>query len=407
MRPIVDNGPGGPAASVYVHLPFCRERCLYCAFPTVADEPASHEPLIEAILAEARGHADSNPELAPLETLYLGGGTPGLIPAPLLAGLIGGLRQLWAFRDDVEITLEANPANVSAAALAAWAGLGINRLSVGVQSFHDATLTRLGRRHDAALAATALDTVGRAWPHTWSADLLAGWSGQTLGALDDDLRRLLEAAPPHVSVYALTVEEGTPLAALARAGRRVKAPATLEPALDQRCAERLEQAGYERYEVSNFARAGQRSRHNQVYWADRSYLGLGPGAASSMHPYRWVNRADLAGYLEAASSGRSLRAQAERIAPEARLIEVLGVGLRTRDGLDRASFDERFGCGLSAAVVEAGRELVRAGLLEADAVRIRVPASAIARADGVVSDLIARIGGDVQPARALADANAH
>jgi oxygen-independent coproporphyrinogen III oxidase len=392
VRPITDNGPGGPTASLYVHLPFCRERCLYCSFPTVADDPAQHEPLVDALLAEARRLRDVS-DFSPIETLYLGGGTPGLLPLPLLEHLVAGLRETWAFRADVELTLEANPANVTERALAGWGALGVTRLSVGVQTFRDDVLARLGRRHDAVIAQHALDLIAAAWPRdrTWSADLLGGWAGQTAESLGADIARLVAAGPPHISVYALTVEDGTPLAAQQRAGRQVAVSAALQPLLDERCADRLGAAGYERYEVSNYARPGQRSRHNQVYWADRSYLGLGPGAASSIHPHRWVNRADLPGYLAAARDGRPLRASAELVAPASRLVEVLGVGLRTRDGLTPATIDRRFGAGVAADLAAAGAPLVGAGFLECSERRIRIPEACLARADAILTELIVRL----------------
>ena len=396
MRPIVDNGPAGPTASLYVHLPFCRERCTYCAFPTVADDPALHAPLVDAVLAEARRAMRQHAGFGPVESVYLGGGTPGLMPTILLARLLSDLAGLWTFSSDVEVTLEANPANVTGKSLADWGNMGVNRLSVGVQTFHDPVLARLGRRHDSALAERALRETAENWPHTWSADLLAGWSGQRLADLDADVSRLVGAGAPHISVYALMIEDGTPLAAQQRAGRRVSVSPALHPALDARTAERLEAAGFERYEVSNYARPGHRSRHNQAYWADRSYLGLGPGAASSIHPHRWVNRADLPGYLESAGAGRSLRASAEFVSPESRLVEALGIGLRTCDGLSARELDRRFGPGVAAKLAAAAGPLVVAGLLQSSAQRLAIPTASLARADAIVGDLIVRLS-DEQP----------
>jgi len=391
VRPLLDHGPIAPTASVYVHLPFCRERCLYCAFPTVADDPSAHGPLIQGVLREAHRYLGTNGSPQSVQTLYIGGGTPGLLATTDLGRLLAGLASIWTFNADVEITLEANPANVTRQSLAEWERMGVTRLSLGVQTFRDDVLKRLGRRHDAATAERALSTIARGWPRTWSADLLAGWAGQSQRDLDADLDRLVEAAPPHVSVYALMVEDGTPLAAQRAAGRRVAVSAGLEPALDARCAERLGEAGFERYEVSNYARPGQRSRHNQVYWADESYLGLGPGAASSIHPHRWVNRADLAGYLEASRSGRSVRTSAELVGPEARLVEVLGVGLRTRDGLARRRLDGRFGPGTSSAIAAAASALVDTDLLRCGPETIVVPEHALARADSIVAELIVQL----------------
>jgi oxygen-independent coproporphyrinogen-3 oxidase len=397
VRPLLDNGPGAPTASVYVHLPFCRERCLYCSFPTVADDPSAHGPLIDGVLHEASRYVGSKSDPQHVQTLYIGGGTPGLLAPADLRRLLAKLATMCPFQSDVEITLEANPANVTEQSLAEWQQMGVTRLSLGVQTFRDDVLKRLGRRHDAATAERALRTIARGWSRTWSADLLAGWAGESVRDLDADLDRLVEAAPPHVSVYALMVEEGTALAAQRAAGRRVAVSAGLQPTLDARCAERLGQAGFERYEVSNYARPGQRSRHNQVYWADESYLGLGPGAASSIHPHRWVNRADLAGYLEALRCGRSVRTSAELVGPEARLVEVLGVGLRTRDGLTRRRLDDRFGSSTSSAIAAAASALEHADLLRCGGERFAVPEHALARADSIVAELIVQLSA-LQPA---------
>jgi len=388
-EPLQDNGPSTPLRHLYAHIPFCRERCTYCAFTTIADDRALHAPLVKGLLDECGIHARAGAfRDAPLDTVYLGGGTPGLLGAADVSELVDGLRARARWSGDAELTLEVNPSNVTADALACWAELGINRISIGIQTFRDDVLARLGRRHDAATARDALRLLGDRWPHTWSADLLVGWARQEHGDLAQDLSTLLGFAPPHVSVYGLTIEPRTPLAQLASNGQEVTASSALLPAFDEVWSAALTGAGLERYEVSNFARPGHRSRHNQGYWRNASYLGLGPGASSSVHPWRWTNRADVGGYVAASAAGHGVRAMAERVDPFARLLETISCGLRTSEGLVTSDLERRFGEGWRGALSEGWDQLTERGILREAAGRISVRAQDIVRLDAVLRQLI-------------------
>jgi oxygen-independent coproporphyrinogen III oxidase len=396
---LLDNGPGVALSCLYVHVPFCRERCTYCAFTTVADDPGLHAVLVDALLHEGHAHdRDGAFDGGAMHTVYLGGGTPGLLDADALARLISGLRSLAPWAPQAELTLEANPANVTPRSLEAWAALGVNRLSLGIQTFHDDVLHALGRRHDAAMAHHALDLVRRHWPHTWSADLLVGWVGQRRDDLDRDLHELLAHEPPHVSVYGLTIEPATPLERLALRGVNVTAPPSRLPAFDSAWSAALSDAGLERYEVSNFARPGHRSRHNQAYWSNASYLGLGPGASSSLHPWRWVNRADLSGYLHAAATGHGVRSAAERVSPLARLLETLSCGLRTSDGLRLPDLDQRFSPAWRPLLEPSLRPLVASGWMRELPGRLVATDAARVRLDAILRELVA----DLDHPRAVA-----
>lgn len=384
MLRLRDAGPPRPPDSLYVHVPFCRDRCTYCAFPTVRDRPERHAALVSAL--RARAAASSFP--APLTTLYLGGGTPALLAPELLRQLLDGIREHVIFDPKIEITLEANPANITADALAAWAALGVTRVSVGVQTFADESLRRLARLHDADDARCALRLLATTWRSTWSADLLVGLAGQTSRDLLADVDELLGYSPPHVSVYGLTIEPRTPLAALAREGRAVTAPAHLAPDFDAAWSTRLCHAGLERYEVSNFARPGQRSRHNQAYWSNASYLGLGPGAASSIPPFRWVEREEPEAWMAAAHARRGVRRAVERLSPGQRLLESVWLGLRTCDGVDVVELDRRFGGGWRERVLPAARALLDADVLHLDR-RLRLRPADLPRADAVGQQLAA------------------
>ncbi len=332
---------------------------------------------------------DEGPPHAPLTSLYLGGGTPSLLAPHRLQRL---LEALHPRSDAAEVTLEANPANVSDENLGAWRDLGINRLSIGIQTFQDSVLASLGRHHDGAEARRALDRVSARWSGTWSADLLVGWAGQTLEHLESDLQEIVSRQPPHISIYGLTIEPGTPLQALQDAGRTVTAPPDRSPAFDDLWSARLGAAGFTRYEVSNFALEGHDSRHNRVYWDNESYLGLGPGASSSVHPWRWTNLRDTRTYIDRVGSPLSVRSSCERLTPSDRLLESLGAGLRTPTGLGREHLTRRFGPGWEAMVVTAGDAMLDSGLLVIDAAGLRLAPGALVRADRVITELAAAWG---------------
>ncbi len=368
---------------MYVHVPFCRDRCTYCAFPTVADDPYAHEPLVDALLGEAA----RAPIAAPLRTLYLGGGTPGLLAPHLIERLVTGLRAHGPWAPEAEVTIEVNPANVTAETLRAWTGCGINRLSVGVQTFRNDALRELARRHDAEAARRALSLVADRWSGSWSADLLIGWRGQEVSDVRRDVEQLMRWEPPHVSIYGLTIEPRTALEARARRGHVVAAPESLHAEMDDTWSAVLHERGYERYEVSNFARAHHRSQHNQAYWANGSYLGLGPGAAGSVHPFRWRNLADPTEYVARIADGRPVREFAERVSPQARLLESLAIGLRTRDGLGTDELDRRFSPAWRTVVEDAAAPLLDQGILQLDDATLRLPPAELVRADRVVSEI--------------------
>lgn len=384
MTILVDRGPHGPLQHVYVHVPFCTDRCTYCAFATLSDAPARHESFVDAIEREAL----RSDRPAPLRSVYLGGGTPGLLAPVHLARLVRAAAGGPGLEADAEVTLEVNPADVRDAALIAWRALGITRLSVGVQTLRDDVLARLGRHHGGDDARAALERIATRWPGTWSLDLLVGWAGQTLDDLQRDLEDVLAFAPPHVSVYTLTVEPNTPLQQLAARGVRVAVDTRAAPRFDALSSARLAAAGLERYEVSNFARPGHRSRHNQAYWSNQDYLGLGPSAASSQHPHRWTNERDLARYVDALGAGRDVRAHAETLTPPQRVIESLAIGLRTRDGVPLDELDRRFSTGWRDALAAPLRSATAAGFLADPACgSLRVVPDHLGKADALAADL--------------------
>jgi oxygen-independent coproporphyrinogen-3 oxidase len=385
---LLDRGPLDSCSSLYVHVPYCSDRCTYCAFATVADRPEDHPRLVEGLLAEL-GRA---PPLAPLSSIYLGGGTPGILAPELIRELLDAVRAGHTLTPDAELTLEVNPTNVDRSRLVAWSEAGVTRLSIGVQTFRDDVLAGFGRHHTGQQARHALELLASHWPGTWSADLLVGWESQDQADLQNDLALLLQAEPPHVSVYGLTIEEGTPLSKRHENGFNVTVDDEQKASLDSTWSETLGAEGYERYEVSNFALPGHRSRHNQVYWRNDDCLGIGPGASSSIGPFRWSNIRATDHWVQTALEGKTTRAHTERLAPEEKLLECLGSGLRTLDGLDTDDLDRRFSRAWRTRLQACMDMLTASGHLQQHDSRLRIPAQSLVRADAVAVALARALG---------------
>lgn len=390
--PLFDAGPPHPASGLYVHVPFCRDRCTYCAFATVPENPDRHEDLVKALLQEM-GRAGPIPEVS---TVYLGGGTPALLKPAHLGRLLQQIRAMTP-RTLVEITLEANPANVTQDALSSWSDLGINRLSVGVQSFQDDILKWLARRHDADSSRRALGLITSHWTSSWSADLLVGWRGQTETDVSRETRELLAFSPPHVSIYSLTVEPGTALHREQSMGFNVTLADDEVHFFDTLIASRLAEFGLERYEVSNFSRSGHRSVHNSAYWRNLDYLGIGPGASSSAHPFRWTNLAQPDRYQARLHGGLSVRQSCEQVSPFNRLLESLAVGLRTQDGLSTEALATRFGPGAIPGIRRVLESYVDAGLIEETPTVLRIPVKHLPKADRIITELVRSLSANNVP----------
>ena len=372
---------------VYIHFPWCRERCPYCDFAIAIAplEDIPHERYADAVLAELAARA---PRYAGRElvSIYFGGGTPALWRPAQIERVIGAVRGAFA-GDDLEITVEANPNDCTPAKLGALAAAGVNRLSIGAQAFRDDELVQLGRDHDARAAAQALLTARAAGFASVSLDLIFALPGRRLADWQGTLARALELAPDHLSVYQLTVEERTPLYAQVARGEVIPAP-------DDDCAEQflaadqaLGAAGYQHYEVSSYARPGRRARHNGLYWRGVDYLGLGNGAHSLLRradggAERFGNHRSVVRYLGARPGGPDgaladdpLVAEHSRLSAAAFAADLVWLGLRTSDGIARAS--------LPAAATPELERLLAAGLVVVDQERLRPTARGLLFADEV------------------------
>jgi oxygen-independent coproporphyrinogen-3 oxidase len=314
---------------LYVHVPFCGGKCAYCDFYSVPDV-GQVAAWIDALEQETRHYREQFPCFA---TLYLGGGTPSLLAHADFTRLLKIIRNAFTIAPDAEITLEVNPEDATPENLSLWQGLGINRLSLGVEALNDANLAFLGRRHTARQARDALAACREAGFANVGVDLIYALPGQTEAAWAQTLAAALVYTPEHLSCYQLTVEPHTAL------GRRL-ARGQFQPAGDDAQAELflfthhfLEDRGYLHYEISNFARGADLvSRHNQAYWRHVPYLGLGPAAHSFDGRHRWWNHRSLTAYCRAAAQGAAPVAGRETLSPAQLRLEALMLDLRTKDG---------------------------------------------------------------------------
>ena len=355
-----------------MHVPWCERICPYCDFAVLATRalpPELEARYVDALRAELEVRL---PRYAGrrLASLYLGGGTPSLLTPEALGRLIGAVRAAFPAHAEPEITLEVNPSSLECARLPAFRAAGVNRISLGAQSFDDATLKRLGRAHRSVAVRASLEAIRAARFRTLSLDLIFAAPGQTLAQLDADLDAVLEAAPEHVSAYELTLEPGTPFGAAAARGRLALPDEEEVTAMLLRVEERLTAAGYARYEISSYARPGCESRHNRRYWERRPVLGLGMGAVSTdppdaahAHGVRRSNPRELARYL--ADPGAA--GEVEVLGAEVARGEAIFLGLRTARGVDAARFAEEFGAPPRCFFAPAIERLRGQGLLgEAD-----------------------------------------
>ena len=322
--------------SLYLHVPFCARRCPYCDFAVTATRRppvAAWLDAVEAELAQVRHVRGWG--ILELDTVYVGGGTPSLLGADGMAALAERLKRHASWDPAaIEWTAEANPESFSREVAAEWRATGVNRLSLGIQTFSAAALRWMGRLHGAEGAAAAVRAARAAGFGNVSVDLIFALPSHLERDWTEDLRRALDLEPDHVSLYGLTAEPGAALGRWVREGRETMPPEDAYADEYMEAAETLAAAGFAHYEVSNFARRGMASRHNQVYWSDAPYLGVGPSAHSYVPPERWWNVRDWGEYAVRAGAGESVIAEREVVAADSARMERYWLGLRTEAGLD-------------------------------------------------------------------------
>jgi oxygen-independent coproporphyrinogen-3 oxidase len=352
---------------LYVHIPFCIRKCRYCDFNSLDDSPVSPGEYIDGVVREMELRAAHLDGALAAPTLYFGGGTPSLLEPALVARVVDAAARRFGLERDAEITLEANPGTLTEERLRGYRAAGLNRLSLGVQSFDDRQLAFLGRVHSAAQARDAFTLAGRAGFANIGMDLMHSLPGESLALWRADLAEAVALGPAHLSVYGLTIEEGTPLAALEEAGELGPLPGDDSAEMIREAMARLAGAGYEQYEIANFARPGCRSRHNQAYWRRAPYLGFGAGAHSFIregYGVRWQNANDPAGYLASLAEGRLPDEGRETLSRGDAMAEFMFLGLRMLDGIETERFRAEFDAPVTAVWPGEIDFLTTAGLLE-------------------------------------------
>ncbi len=367
---------------LYVHVPFCRSKCRYCAFASEVLTMDGVEAWQRAFSAEA-AHWSKMLGKPAVETVYIGGGTPSLLPGWAFEGLVRTLRKSFVLPKDIEFTMEANPDSATDKdLLKLWRGMGVNRLSLGVQSFVESDLELLGRPHGAAQVLTAVERARAAGFTNLSIDLMWGLPGTRLKTWMDNLKAVVRLNPEHISCYGLTLEPGTPLAKASEVAD-INLPGEDEQAkMYVYGGEYLEEQGYLHYEISNFAHMGYASLHNQGYWDGKDYLGLGPSAVSTIEGRRWENPKTVKDYVEL--SGRKAWGwEAESLTAEIRTRELLMLALRTSKGMKIADYNRLTGRNLMA---EQGKLL--GAMRQKELIRIKDGSLRLTRQGMLVSNLI-------------------
>lgn len=348
---------------LYVHVPFCVAKCHYCAFISGTPNEQELAEYPELLMRELQLHPAAG---RPVDSIYFGGGTPSLLQPPQLGRLLEGIASHTGIQPDAEITLEANPGTIDGISLKGFRDSGINRISLGIQSFDDRTLKSLGRIHTAEQSRQALRDARDAGFSNVSIDLIHSLPGQSLDQWKSELLRATELSPDHISIYGLTVEEGTPFARVYPPGSPELADEDLSADMFELADEFLPAAGFEHYEIANYARPGYRSQHNSGYWRRDGYLGLGVAAHSFLrkgYGVRFSNPDTLEEYRRGVLSGHPERLGEFELPLSEAMAEYMYLGLRLSDGVNRHSFELEFGRSLESVYGAVTTDLVKFGLL--------------------------------------------
>ena len=391
---------------LYLHIPFCRSKCPYCDFcsyprPTAEGMEAYTHELARRIRTAGEVYggvfhnqggttspADASRGRLPLDTVYFGGGTPTLLPAHCVTELFGAIREAFCILPHAELTVEGNPAAASREALAVWSQCGVNRLSLGAQSAQEKELKALGRMHRWEDVVTTVKDARAEGIDNVNLDFMLGIPHQTPESLADTLARALELAPSHLSAYTLMLEEGTLFHRRGRAGLGLPADEDTADeqavALWEQASATLRTAGYEHYEISNYALPGRRSRHNLHTWQYHDYLGLGVAAHSCMNGVRFGQSRDLEGFLR----GEDITEFREVLTPEEQESEYVMLALRLSDGIDEADFARRFGHEFWHTRAAACIPFIEGGFMSRGEGRVRLTERGFPVSNAILSELI-------------------
>ena len=374
-----------PAVALYVHVPFCLAKCRYCDFYSLPLSEATADIYVEAALRELAGNLECLK--VPLSSAYLGGGTPTVLGPELLRRLLGAVGPLVS--EQTEFSVEANPGTVSRALADTLIDCRVNRVTLGAQSFQRGELDTLGRAHGPDQTAVAVQVLRDAGLDNVGLDLIYGIPGQTPGTWRESLGTALRLQPEHISCYALSFEDNTPLREDLLNGRVAEMEDSLQRECYQAAIEMTRSAGMEHYEISNFARPGRRCANNTTYWLNQSYLGIGPAAASYIQGTRRTNAPDVYAYVQAILGNQPAPATRETLTPRMSMAETLMLGLRLVEGVDRKGFTARFDRDPLAAFPRSMTRHLRLGSLIVTDSHIRICPDFLFVADSILADILA------------------
>ncbi len=369
--------------AVYIHVPFCLHRCGYCDFTLVANR----DQLIPQYLTALNNELSTVTSNVPVNTMFIGGGTPTHLSAGELEELFALIFERFQLAPDAEFSIEANPDGLTDDRLHVLKAAGVNRISLGVQSFDERVLRVLERRHTPNDASSAIERCARQFGSV-SLDLIFGVPSQSIESWSQTLDHALQLPIQHISTYGLTYEQGTSFFRREQNGILRRTPDETERDMYLCAIDSIQAAGFEHYEVSNFARPGHQCRHNLTYWRAEEYLAFGPGAASYLNGVRTTNCRSVPKWLQSWTRGESCIQEREQLSSEDRSREAIMLGLRMRTGLNLARFEETHHCSVESLEPESLRRYLEKGLLEISDGFLRLTREGLMIADTVVSDFL-------------------
>ena len=368
--------------SAYVHIPFCTQICYYCDFSKVFIKNQPVDSYLEHLLEEFQSY-----DIQKLRTLYIGGGTPTALSAPQLEVLLDGLTKKLDLSVLEELTIEANPGDLDADKIAVLKNSAVNRVSLGVQTFDDKMLKKIGRSHLEKDIYENIDRLKLAGFDNISIDLIYALPGQTMEQVKDNVAKAIGLDIPHMSLYSLILENHTVFMNRMRRGKLPLPKEELEAEMFEYIIVELERVGFEHYEISNFSKPGFESRHNLMYWDNAEYYGIGAGASGYVNGVRYKNHGPIRHYLSAVEEGNA-RITEEHLSQKEQMEEEMFLGLRKKSGVSMARFEEKFGRSFDGLYGEIVRDLVQQGLMQIDGDRVRMTKRGLFLGDTVAERFI-------------------
>ena len=369
-------------SSAYVHIPFCTQICYYCDFSKVFIKNQPVDAYLEHLIQETRSY-----EIGKLRTLYIGGGTPTALSAQQLANLLTELPKVMDLSEVEEFTIEANPGDLDPDKIAVLKDSQVNRVSLGVQTFDNKMLKKIGRSHQEQDIYDNIRHLKQAGFDNISIDLIYALPGQTMDQVKENIAKAIDLDIPHMSLYSLILENHTVFMNRMRRGKLPLPKEELEAEMFEYIIEELEKAGFEHYEISNFSKPGFESRHNLVYWDNAEYYGLGAGASGYVDGIRYKNHGPIRHYLEAVEAGKA-RITEEHLTLEEKMEEELFLGLRKKTGVSKARFEEKFGVSFDQRYGQVVASLTGQGLLVPDDKQVRMTKRGLFLGDTVAEKFI-------------------